>query len=303
MCYGLQDGFAAPALVVPRPQRGAQPPLDHRVDRLRLPPLPLLPLVGRPPALRSDDGPDALGPDAAVDPLGIEVRIGQERPDPGPADGLHQGCPELHQVRPRAPTRHRGQDQVAGAIDHEDDLRVRGISRLLVAVPAARAALDVVPARVPRLQPRAIDGGQRDASLADSVPHCPLEHRVEHRSARDGRQESGGGLPESGEVEDGPHADLAGKLWVVGQMIGQAAVVEAQELLEHQAGQQLGLGELLGAVLVSVRRDGLVGGLQDPAWGSGRRHISYYNAMCTKVHSFLQSSSMSFTIASGTFRI
>ena len=50
--------------------------------------------------------------------------------------------------------------------------------------------------------------------------------------------------------------DQPGKVGVVGQVLGQPAVVEAEELLEHQAGQELGLGELLGAELVLVARAG-----------------------------------------------
>src|SRR5271165_7367643 len=140
MCNGPQDDLAALAPVLPRPQRRAEPPLDHRVDRLRLPPLPVLPLVlaepllhpppptarrrlvGGPPALRRDDRADAMRPDAAVDPLGIEIGVGQQRTDPGAADGLAQRPPELHQVGPRAAPRHGGEDHVASAIDHEDDL-------------------------------------------------------------------------------------------------------------------------------------------------------------------------------------
>ena len=51
--------------------------------------------------------------------------------------------------------------------------------------------------------------------------------------------------------------------WVVGRTRLQAAVVEARELLEHQAGQELGLGELLGAELVPVRGEERVLGTID----------------------------------------
>jgi hypothetical protein len=74
---------------------------------------------------------------------------------------------------------------------------------------------------------------------------------------------------------------------VVNEVLGQAAVVEVRELFEHQAGFQLGLGKLLGAVLVSVRREspasGLVGGLQDPARGFACLHISYHLARSAQV--------------------
>ena len=188
MCYGSQDGLAALALVLPRTQRGAQSPLDHRVHRLHLPPLPILPLVsaesllhppppaprrrlfGRPPALGRDDCPNAARPDAAVDPLGVEVRVGQQRSDPGTTKGLPQRHAELHQVRTRPSTGYCGEDHVAAAIDHEDDLRVLGVSRDLVAISAAGATLDIVPAGVPRLQPGTIDRGQRNTPLPDPVP-------------------------------------------------------------------------------------------------------------------------------------
>ena len=119
---------------------------------------------------------------------------------------------------------------------------------------------------------------RRDPPLADLVPQRPVEHGVEHLRGRGRLQEPGGGLLEGGEVGDGPQADQAAEVGVVGQVRGEPAVVEAQELLEHQAGQELGLGELLGAELVSVRGEGLTGGvvgnLEDPARGFARGHIS-----------------------------
>ena len=45
--------------------------------------------------------------------------------------------------------------------------------------------------------------------------------------------------------------DHVAQVGVVGQVLRQPSVVEARELLEHQAGQELGLGELLGAELVT----------------------------------------------------
>jgi hypothetical protein len=85
-------------------------------------------------------------------------------------------------------------------------------------------------------------------------------------------------------------ADQAAQLGVVGQVRRQAAVVQPGELLEDQAGQELGLGELLGAGLMSMFRQrlagGLVGDLQHPALGFTRSHISYYEALLMKVHRF-----------------
>src|SRR5437868_3328319 len=120
MCDDPKDGLATLAPIAPRPQRGAEPALDHRIDRLRLPPLTVLllvepsphpspPLPGRrplrgPAPLRRDQGAYPVGPDVLVDPLAVEVGVGQQRPDPRPADGLPQRRPEQHQVRGGTPT-------------------------------------------------------------------------------------------------------------------------------------------------------------------------------------------------------
>ena len=195
-----------------------------------------------------------------MDPLRVEVRVGQQCSDLGPAHGLPQSGTELHQVRTWPSTGDCGEDHVTAAIDHEDDLRELGVSRDLVAISALRTTLDVVPAGVPRLQACAIDSRQRDTPLADSVVQRPLEHRVEHPARRRGRQQSLGSLLEGREVRHCSQPDLAGKVGVVDEMLGQTPVVEVRELLEHQAGQQLRLSELLGAELVSVCRKGLAGG-------------------------------------------
>ena len=95
------------------------------------------------------------------------------------------------------------------------------------------------------------------------------------------------------------HPDLADEVGVVHKVVGQTAIVEVRELFEHQAGQQLGLGKLLGAELVSVRRKSLAGSLvrdlQDPARGFTGSHISYYVASSGQVRGFLQSKLVSFS--------
>src|SRR3954447_11277672 len=112
-----EDDLAALAPIGPRPQRRAEPPLDHAVDGLRLPPLAVLgpepgelPLYPSPPLphrrllrrtapLRGDDRADRIRlPDLLVHPLGVEIGIGQQGPDPRPARRLLQRRPELPQV-------------------------------------------------------------------------------------------------------------------------------------------------------------------------------------------------------------
>ena len=116
MCYRSEDGLAALAMVQPRTQRRTEQPLDHRVDCLHLPALTISSLVpietpfhppppaargwfvGRPSPRRWDDGPDSVQSDTAVDPLGVEIRVGQQRTDPRTAESLLEGRLELHEV-------------------------------------------------------------------------------------------------------------------------------------------------------------------------------------------------------------
>ena len=54
--------------------------------------------VGRPRG--RDDRPNAVRPDTGVDPLGVEVRVGQERFDPGTADCLPSAAPNCTRSEP-----------------------------------------------------------------------------------------------------------------------------------------------------------------------------------------------------------
>src|SRR5205823_1445215 len=121
MCDNPEDDLTTLAPVSPRPQRRAEPALDHRVDRLRLPPLAVLGLelgepllhppaplpdrwlLRRPAPLRGDDRADPVRPpDPLVDPLGVVVGVRQQGADPRPAGRVPQRRPELPQVRPGA---------------------------------------------------------------------------------------------------------------------------------------------------------------------------------------------------------
>jgi hypothetical protein len=77
---------------------------------------------------------------------------------------------------------------------------------------------------------------------------------------------------------------------MVFQVRRDASVVSAQELLEHQVGHELRLGEVLWAKLVPVHGEGLrrrlVGDLESLARGFARSHISVYDPKWTAVHGF-----------------
>jgi hypothetical protein len=126
--------------------------------------------------------------------------------------------------------------------------------------------------------PGAVDGRRRDPPLADLAPRRPVEDGVEHGPAGGRLEQPRRGLLEGGEVGYDLRVDLPGQVGMIGEVVGQPAIVEARELLEHQAGQELGPGELLGAEPVPVSGKGLTGGVvgdpQDAARGLAGGHIS-----------------------------
>jgi len=109
---------------------------------------------------------------------------------------------------------------------------------------------------------------QRDAPLAGPNAPGPPEDRVEDPPARDDGQEPAGGLLEGGAARHDLQADRAAQVGVVDEVPGGPPVVQAEQPLEHQAGEELVLSELLEALLVPRRRQrlagGVVGDLQDP---------------------------------------
>ena len=290
-----QDDLTELIRLDPRAERRAESPLDHRVHGLHLPPLTILGLepgeslshhapppprgrlLRRTAARRRDDRPHPVRADRLVQPLGVEVSVGQEHLDPGAPRRLTPRPPELNQVGRRPTAGDRRQDHVALAVDHEDDLREVGVSPVPVGVPV-RLPLREVAADVARLQACAVDRRQGDATLPHPVLQCPVEHGVEHPAAGDRRQESLRGLLKGGEVGDGLQVDQRAEVGVVGEVRGQPPVVEARELLERQARHELVLGELLGAELVPVRGERLagrlVGDLEHPARRFAGLHTS-----------------------------
>jgi len=145
MRYGPQDDFAEPVLLRPRAESGAHQSFNYRVDGPHLPPLtvpasqlrelfphhsapsPRRRFAGGAASRRLEDGPDSQRANRPVQPLGIEIGVGQQRPEPGSADGLPQRPTKLDQVRPGPASRDRRGDHVAATIDREDDLGVPGV--------------------------------------------------------------------------------------------------------------------------------------------------------------------------------
>jgi hypothetical protein len=199
--------------------------------------------------------PHAVRPHRLVQPLRVEVRVGQEHVDPRTPRRPAEGPAELHQVGGRPTPVERREVHVAGAVGQEDGLREMRVNPVSAGFPVS-LTLREVAADVARIQAHAVDRRQADAPLPHPDLERQLEHGVEHPTAGGRGQEPLGGLLEGGEVGDGLHADLVAEVGVVGEVRSQPAVVEAREPLEHHARQVLGLGKLLGAELVAVRGKG-----------------------------------------------
>ena len=112
-----------------------------------------------------------------------------------------------------------------------------------------------------------VDGGIRHsgfpaADLPDGVFHQPSHALL--------RQEASAGLLQRGEMRQRLETDDLAKLGTVLQQLADAAIVLLLELLEHEAGEQLGLRELFGAVDVRIVAESvLAGGQRD------HRHIPW----------------------------
>lgn len=82
----------------------------------------------------------------------------------------------------------------------------------------------------------------------------------------------------SGHAAAGVAPGLQRQFGMIHEVLGQAAIVQARELLEHQASQELGLAELLVAELVRFlghRPEGrLIGNPEHPARGFAGLHTS-----------------------------
>ena len=92
---------------------------------------------------------------------------------------------------------------------------------------------------------------RRTRRLLHPVLQRPVEHGVEHPAAGGAARSRWAAFWKVVKWGTTFRPIERAEVGVVGQVLGQPPVVEARELLEHQAGQELRLGELLGAELVA----------------------------------------------------
>lgn len=133
----------------------------------------------------------------------------------------------------------------------------------------------------------AASGTRRLRTLSRSARSSTASNRLRVEAAL---KEPLGRLLEGGGVGDSLQADQPSEVGVVDRVMCEPAVVEARELPEHHAGQELGLGELLGPELVAVRWEDLTGRLvgdrKDPARGLADGQSSEYEPRWTAVQTF-----------------
>src|SRR5882724_12273484 len=145
-----------------------------------------------------------------------------------------------------------------GIADHAE-LGVTMINHGLPRLSDPAAATHEVAAGRAALQPGRVDRGTLDPSLA---AHLKTNRRVQEAPGASRSQQSSRRLLQSCKVRNPLQAEGLDQRRAVGQMRYNATIVGLEKVLQHQAGEKLMLGELLGAVAMRVQRQGPLGGGQ-----------------------------------------
>ena len=277
-----QDDFTMLGPMFPGPQGRAEQPLEHAVDGLDLPPLTVFlfvevgchaaapvtagKFVRRSPALRRDDRSHAVRlASVLVSRLAVVAGIGEQRLDRRAAGRLLQCQTVMLVVRPRANSGNDRQNHMTGTIADEARLGKAATLPPLV-FPGFLAPFRVVRADVPTLEARAVDGRQLHSTLHQFGFHRAVDRFVEQLPGGHRNEQSPGRFLEGRIVRDPIEFDRPGKARRIGQQRSQLAIVQLQEFLQHQAGKQLRLRELLRTEAVRVRAQpaatDLIGGQQ-----------------------------------------
>ena len=293
---GLQQHVALPRPRGLAGQGAAQVALDHRVDRLRLPPprvpAPLATLLrpehsfhvpspaagGRAAVLARaadvgrDQRPQAHVPAGQpVVGLGVVARVAGHREGAvgHPPPGVEHQPLEVRVVAAHPRAGPRRQDQVAAGRDAQRELgqpphRVgagafAALFRFFGPHPLAGLAAPslVVAADVVRLEVRAVDRQRLGREAEDPRDRGPLGDPVQELARRPGPQQERGGPLQRVVVGDAAQADVLAPVLTVAQDRLGPAVAALEQLLDRQAGEQLRQGEVLAGEFTRVLRKGL----------------------------------------------
>jgi hypothetical protein len=155
---------------------------------------------------------------------------------------------------------------VAAAIDDDAHLGKTSIGHRFPLFLALSASADEVVTGVMSFESAAVDGGETPFASGEfrvsPLYHCGVEKFVGWSF----EEESIGGFVQGGEVWDRFEFNDAAEVAAVLEEFGYAAIVGLQEFLENQTGEELVLGEFLGAESVGVSRQRVFGcGVRPPA--------------------------------------
>ena len=157
----------------------------------------------------------------------------------------------------------QAQDEVGLHVADETQLRVTMIND---GFPGARDAIPPpheIGAGTGGLHAGGVGGGGFDAPLsAVMLPH----RRVQELAHAGKRQQTPRSFLQRGEVRNAAQLQQLAKRRMIGQMGHHTSIIRLQEVLQHQTGEQLMLGELLGAATMRVRRQ------RAPRHGQRRQH-------------------------------
>ncbi len=266
-----QEDFAALGPVFARSQGCAEQAFEHTMNSLHLPSLAVSGQVqpgfhlsspvaaGRLFGRATNQGGDQRShPERltgeAMSMLAVVACVGGQGLDLHASPRFAERALEVLAIGARTAFRHHGQHKVRVGVAQHTGLGKITKGGFFPGFRGRRAAFHVVLTDVPRLEARAIQGRQRNATWqsllylrkADRLIQKPLRVTI-HKQPR-------GRLLKRGEMGHLRQVNHRRQLAKVLQQRRQLAIVELQKLLEHQAGKQLRLRVCLGTKAVRVVR-------------------------------------------------
>ena len=146
------------------------------------------------------------------------------------------------------------EDQVVDDVDQQANLRESAIGGMLPAFSAFGAASNEVVADVIRLEATAVDGGTESGTRTDSGTSCLSQRGIEQRIGEAALEQAVHCFLQRGEMRYVVKVNDLSQVLTVGEHGDDTAVIGLEEPLEHEAGEELMLGTLLGAKAVCVGR-------------------------------------------------
>ncbi len=186
-----------------------------------------------------------------VVPFRVVTSVGRQLRETDHATSLGHEWAELIHIGTRSTSGVERVDEMVVGACHDAELRVVVINNGFPRVFHPIAATDEVPAGRSALQAGRVDRRPFHPPLAAQVQ---THRRAEEFSHRRREQQPPRRFLKRGEVGNLLQSQLRDERRIVGQVDRQAPIVGLQKLLQHQAGEELMLRELLGTIPMGVLR-------------------------------------------------